>query len=148
MNEKLYKAAASRSSYLKNYHRYKMIFWDKFDYSILSRNTMYYKKKGKFQKGTWNDIIIGADTETSKSHEISEDPLPNHVVAWTISIRMFHINICTIYGTKPSEMINAIIKIRSALKGDDIYIYFHNLAYDYVFLRLFFFQALEHRLRN
>ena len=141
MNEKLYKAAASRSSYLKNYHRYKMISWDKFDYSILSRNTMYYKKKGKFQKGTWNDIIIGADTETSKSHEVSEDPLPNHVVAWTISIRMFHINICTIYGTKPSEMINAIIKIRSALKGDDIYIYFHNLAYDYVFLRLFFFQA-------
>lgn len=140
MNEKLYKAAAVRSGYLSKYHRYKMQYWDKFDYTILSRNCMYYKKKGKFQKGSWNDIIISADTETSKGHEISDDPQVNHVVAWTISIRMFHINICTIYGTKPSEMMEAMKEIRKALKGDDIYIYFHNLAYDYVFLRLFLFR--------
>ena len=140
MNEKLYKAAAVRSSYLSKYHRYKMVFWDKFDPSVLSRNAMYYKKKGKFQKGTWNDVIIGADTETSKGHEISDQPQANHVVAWTISIRMFHVNICTIYGTKPSEMMETFKKIRKALKGDDIYVYWHNLAYDYTFLRLFFFR--------
>ena len=29
------------------------------------------EKKGKFQKGTWNDVIIAADTETSKGHEIT-----------------------------------------------------------------------------
>ena len=141
MNERLNKIAMSHGSYFKNYHRYKMVFWDKFDYDILSRNIMYYKKKGKYQKGTWNDIIIAADTETSKSHEISKDPLPNHVVAWTISIRAYHCNICTIYGTKPSEMMKALKCIRSALKGDEIYIYFHNLAYDYVFLRLFLFDS-------
>lgn len=140
MNERLYKAAAVRSSYINTYHKYKMVSWDKFDYTILTRNTMYYKKKGKFQKGSWNDIFISADTETSKGHEISDDPLPNHVVAWTISMRMFHCNICTIYGTRPSEMMEAFKRIRSALKGDDIYVYFHNLAYDYVFLRLFFFR--------
>ena len=148
MNEKLYKAAAVRSSYINTYHKYKMVSWDKFDYSILTRNTMYYKKKGKFQKGTWNDIIIGADTETSKSHEISSDPLPNHVVAWTLSIRMFHCNICTIYGTKPSEMIEAFKRIRAALKGDEIYCYFHNMAYDWVFLRLFFYKEFGHPVKE
>ena len=148
MNERLYKAAAVRSSYINTYHKYKMLRWDKFDYSILSRNCMYYRKKGKFQKGTWNDVIIGADTETSKSHEISNDPLPNHVVAWTISIRMFKCNICTIYGTKPSEMMDAFKEIRKALKGDEIYIYFHNMAYDYVFLRLFLFQAFGYPVKE
>lgn len=141
MNQRLYKVAAAHSSYLHNYHKYKMLFWDKFDYDLLSRNIMYYKKKGKFQTGTWNDVIITADTETSKSHEVSEEPKPNHVCAWTISIRAYHINICTIYGTKPSEMIGALKKIREALKGDDIYIYWHNLAYDWVFMRLFLFAA-------
>lgn len=141
MSDRLYKIAAAHSGYFHNYHKYKMVFWDKFDFDILSRNIMYYKKKGKFQKGTWNDIIIAADTETSKGHEVSSDPLPNHVCAWTISFRAYHCNIATIYGTKPSEMIEAFRRIRAALKGDDIYIYFHNLAYDYVFLRLFLFDA-------
>ena len=141
MSDRLYKIAAAHSGYFHNYHKYKMLFWDKFDFDILSRNIMYYKKKGKFQSGTWNDIIIAADTETSKGHEVSSDPLPNHVCAWTISFRAYHCNICTIYGTKPSEMIEAFKRIRAALKGDDIYIYFHNLAYDYVFLRLFLFAA-------
>lgn len=141
MSDRLYKIAAVHSGYFHNYHKYKMVFWDKFDFDILSRNIMYYRKKGKFQKGTWNDIIIAADTETSKGHEVSWDPMPNHVCAWTISFRAYHCNISTIYGTKPSEMIEAFKRIREALQGDDIYIYFHNLAYDYVFLRLFLFDA-------
>ena len=141
MSDRLYKIAAVHSGYFHNYHKYKMVFWDKFDFDILSRNIMYYRKKGKFQKGTWNDIIIAADTETSKGHEVSSDPMPNHVCAWTISFRAYHCNISTIYGTKPSEMIEAFKRIRAALQGDDIYIYFHNLAYDYVFLRLFLFEA-------
>ena len=141
MSERLYKVAMAHSDYLHKYHKYKCLFWDKFDYSLLSRNIMYYKKKGKFQKGTWNDVIIAADTETSKSHEISSDPLPNHIVAWTISIRAYHCNIVTLYGSRPSDMIKALKEIRAALKGDDIYIYWHNMAYDYVFMRLFLFDA-------
>ena len=138
--DKLYKLAAAHSSYMHTYHKYKMVFWDKFDYSFLSNNIMYYKKKGKFQKGTWNDIIIGADTETSKGHEITKDPSENHVCAWTISIRSYHCNIVTLYGSRPSEMMQAFQKIRDNLKGDEFSVYFHNMAYDYVFLRLFFFQ--------
>ena len=132
---KLYKLAAAHAAYFSNYYRYKMVFWDKFDYSLLSRNIMYYRKKGKFQKGTWNDIIISADTETSKSHEIGDNT--NHVCAWTISMRAYHVNICTIYGTRPSEMMEAFKKIREALPGDDFFVYWHNMAYDWVFLRLF-----------
>ena len=130
MSDKLYKIAAAHSSYINNYNKYKLVFWDKYDYSVLSRNIMYYKKKGKFQKGTWNDVIIAADTETSKGHEVSSDPMANHVVAWTISIRAYHCNIVTLYGSRPSQMIIAFQKIRDALKGDDIFVYFHNLAYD------------------
>lgn len=137
MTDKLYKIAAIRSSYIKKHHRYRMMVWDKFDYSILTRNIMYYKKKGKFQKGTWNDVIITADTETSKSHEISKDPLPNHVCAWTISIRAYNTNIVTLYGNKPSEMIQCLDLIKQALPGDELYVFFHNLAYDWTFLRLF-----------
>ena len=141
MNDRLYKIAKAHSDYINSFHKYKMMFWDKFDYSFLSRNIMYYKKKGKFQKGTWNDVIIAADTETSKSHEITEDPAPNHVCAWTITIRAYHCNIVTLWGRRPSDMIKAFKAIKEALKGDDVYIYWHNMAYDYVFLRLFLFAA-------
>ena len=146
--ERLYKIAAAHAAYFHNYHKYQMVFWDKFDYSLLSRNIMYYKKKGKYQKGTWNDVIIAADTETSKGHEVTSGPSANHVCAWTISIRAYHINICTIYGTKPSEMMQALQKIRDALKGDEFYVYFHNMAYDYVFLRLFLFQYFGHPVKE
>lgn len=140
--DKLYKIAAIHGDYIRKYHKYRMMFWDKFDYTILTRNIMYYKKKGKFQKGSFNDVIITADTETSKDAAAAHDEtLPNHVCAWTISIRAYHCNIVTLYGTRPSEFIKALKKIREALKGDDIYIYFHNLSYDYVFLRLFLFDA-------
>lgn len=148
MAEKLYKIARIRSDYINTYHKYEMIFWDKFDYQILSRNIMFYKKKSKFKTGTWNDVIIGADTETSKAHYAQDfddfgnpEAQPNHVVAWTVSIRAYHKNIVTLYGSRPSQMIECFKELRKALKGDDIYIYFHNLAYDYVFLRLFLFDA-------
>lgn len=139
--DRLYKIAASKSSYISKYHRYKMIFWSKWDYSFLTNNIMYYKKKGKFQKGTWNDLIIGADTETSKGHEmIRKGPEPNHVCAWTISMRAYHQNIVTLYGNKPSEMMECLKKIREALKGDEFYIYWHNMSYDHFFLRLFLYR--------
>lgn len=148
MEDKLYKIARERSDRMHSKHQYKMVFWDKFDYKILSQNIMFYKKKGKFKTGTWNDVIIAADTETSKHHDRvaydefgNNEPLPNHIVAWTISIRAYHMNIVTLYGTRPSEFISALKKIRKALKGDDIYIYWHNMPYDYVFIRLFMFDA-------
>ena len=69
MEDKLYKIARERSDRMHSKHQYKMVFWDKFDYKILSQNIMFYKKKGKFKTGTLNDVIIAADTETSKHHD-------------------------------------------------------------------------------
>lgn len=140
MEQRLYKIAAAHSSYIQNYHRYKMTFWNRFDYSFLSRNIMYYQKKGKFQKGTWNDVIIGCDTETSKGHEVTDEPAANHVCAWTISIRAYHQNIVTLYGRRPSEMMECLKEIRKALQGDEFSCFFHNLSYDWVFLRQFFYR--------
>ena len=54
----------------------------------------------------------------------------NHVVIWTLSIRLFNINICTLYGRKPSELIECIDMIQAQLQGDRTYYYIHK----YVFL--------------
>lgn len=137
----------THSSWLKRHHKYEMVPFMMFNYELLS-NIIYKTKRGKYKQGTYNDCIIMADTETSKSHNAREmdefgnpDPLPNHVCAWTISIRAYHMNLVTLYGTRPSEFIDCLIMLRNTLKGDDIYIYFHNLQYDHFFLRRFLFNA-------
>ena len=94
-------------------------------------------KKQGFRKGTYNNCFIGMDTETSKK-EIGTD---NHIVAFSIAIRADHENICSIYGHDPNEMLEALYLIREKLSAHDIYIYFHNLAYDWVFIRKFFMNA-------
>ena len=86
--DKLVKIAASHSSYIKEHLKYRMIQWDRFDYSILTKNIMYYKKKGKYQTVTWNDIIIGSDTETSKHHFHTVDVLTNYICSWNISLAL------------------------------------------------------------
>lgn len=137
---------AVRSGWLKKHWEYKMIRWNEFNYMILS-NVLYKKKTGKGRSGTYNDVIIMADTETSKPedwHELDEfgntDPVPNHVCAWSISFRFFHMNIVTLYGNRPSEFCMMLHNLRTVLLGDDIYIYFHNMSYDHTFLRRFIYK--------
>lgn len=77
-----------------------------------------------------------ADTETSK--EVPNTICKNYVVAWTISIRAFNTNIVTLYGTRPSEMVECINKIILSMLGDNTVFYWHNLSYDWVFMRKFF----------
>ena len=150
----LEKLSGIRAEYLKKHHNYKMLYYTNFDYSILS-NVIYKKRKGKCVHDTYNEVLIMFDTETSKEHkteykkitsgkhkgELQSIPQNNHVVAWTISIRFFHMNIVTLYGTKPSELIDAFTLIKKNLKGDKTFLYAHNLAYDYVFIRKFLFSA-------
>ena len=102
-----------------------------------------------------------ADTETSKQKvntfkyvekEINGavvklkkyNPTPNHVVAWTISLRAFHKNIATLYGNSPTEFTDCLSRLREVLKGEEIYIYWHNLSYDWVFIRRHMFQKFGH----
>ena len=121
-----------KAAYYKN--KYQLIRWDKFKYRKL-KNIMYVRRAGHADNDTYNDCIIMADTETSKGDQkgIAE----NHVCAFTISIRAYHENIVTLYGTKPSDLVKCIKKLQLYMSGDKTIIYFHNLAYDWVFLRKF-----------
>ena len=126
----------TRKVWLQEHHKYKMSLYSEFEYKILD-NIMYIARAGQGHKGeTYNDCIIMADTETSK--EKAGEVCRNYVVAWTISIRAFDMNIVTLYGHKPSEMVECINKIMSHMSGNRTIIYWHNMSYDYVFMRKFF----------
>ncbi|MBO7733493.1 MAG: hypothetical protein J6S67_13095 [Methanobrevibacter sp.] len=123
-----------RGQYLAEHHKYKMMHWEDFDYKILS-NIMYTKKTGGRDNRSYSDAIIMADTETSKKYKTKQ--YHNHVCAWTISIRAFDMNIVTLYGHKPTTFVTCLSRIRKALQGDFMVVYFHNLPYDWPFLELF-----------
>ena len=112
-------------------------YWRDFDFSRLSCIS-YVLRAGSKNKESYNDCIIMGDTETSKKDP--EAIAENHVVAWTISIRAYRTNICTLWGHRPDTMTECIDKIHNLLEGDKTIIYFHNLPYDYVFLRRFWFE--------
>ena len=136
-----------KREYLNKYCPYQLTFWKDFDYSILEHLTTHKRRGYKKDDRTYNDVIIMADTETSKSKYNTiiggkYEAVTNYVVAWTISFRAYHTNIVTLYGRKPSEFIECLLKCHKSMKGDDTYIYFHNLAYDWWFLRKFFFDKM------
>ena len=115
-----------------------MAYWKDFDFSVFDK-IMYICRAGNGHKGeTYNDCIIMADTETSK--EKYKENCSNYVVAWTISIRAFDKNIVTLYGTKPSEFVECITNMHNRMQGDITIIYWHNMSYDWVFLRKFIMQ--------
>lgn len=114
------------------HNSYSFRYYKFFDYSIL-KNILYVRRAGRGRNDSYNDVIIMADTETSK--EIPQNICKNYVVAWTITIRAFNMNIVTLYGMRPSEMVTCINNIIMAMQGDNTVIYFHNLSYDWVFLR-------------
>lgn len=126
-----------RNEYIQSHVNYAMKYWDKFDYNIL-HNVMYIFRSGRGDNSSVNDVIIMADTETSKKKPNTN--CENHVCAWTISIRCFNKNIVTLYGTKPSEMVKCFDMILHNMSGDQTIIYWHNMSYDYVFLRGFLFR--------
>lgn len=117
--------------------KYVCTYWKNYNYKIL-QNIMYVKRPGRGNNPTYDDCIIMFDTETSKKSKY--DVGHNHVVAFTISIRAFDTNIVTLYGNRPDDCISCIIKIMENLQGEKTVMYAHNLAYDYVFLRLFLMQ--------
>lgn len=117
---------------------YVRCLYEFYDYKQLE-SIKYLTRAGKKKKETFNDCIIMLDTETSKKSNRNGES--NHVCAFTISLRYKHENWFTLYGHKPSECIEAIQNILDHLKGEKTIFYVHNLAYDYMFLRLFLFKA-------
>lgn len=125
--------------YLLLHSQYKILFYTDFDFSILKKIYTTYKRTAEGNVPA-NEVVIMADTETSKDPAHLGETYANHVVAWTISIRAAGVNIVTLYGTRPREHIEAIEKIHQAMRGRITYIFYHNLAYDWVFLRAFYFE--------
>lgn len=120
--------------------KYQLVKWNEYNYRIL-KDIMYVTRAGRGDNSTYNDCIIMADTETSK--KTSEGVHENHVCAFTVSIRAYHENIVTLWGHKPSELIRCLKKIMLHLTGDKTIIYWHNMAYDYVFIRRFLFNEFD-----
>ena len=147
-----------RESYRKKIqsHDYTYCHYKRFDYNIL-KYIMYKKKGGSGDHSSFNDIIIMADTETSKKKPdemyiekgrtkwITGD---NHIVSWTISLRAFDTNICTLYGRKPSSLIRCISRIHMTMGGLCTLVFIHYMPFDYVFLRKFMYQAWDHPIKS
>ena len=118
--------------------KYQLVRWDRYKYRKL-KNIMYIRRSGHADNDTYSDCIIMADTETSKG--VQKGIEENHVCAFTLSIRAYHQNIVTLYGTRPSDFVKMLQKLQLYLQGDKLIIYFHNLAYDWVFLRKFLMEV-------
>ena len=143
---------ALRADYLSRNYSYIFCHHSEFNYEILN-NIMYVTRSGKTKKKTtYNNCIIMCDTETSKKKLKTRPQKAKldsgytarecHVVAWTISIRAFGMNICTLWGHKPSTFCETIHKIHNQMLGDITIMYFHNLSYDHWFLRRFLYKEL------
>lgn len=117
---------------------YSMTFFKDWDYSILNQ-IRTVKRPSKKESITYNDVIIMGDTETSKDHKPKnkKDICENHVCAWTISIRAYEYNLCTLYGTRPDDFASCVRMILEQMEGMKTVLYFHNAGYDWTFLRRF-----------
>lgn len=155
-----------KRDYLQRYQPYCMVHYTQFHYDILTKNIISRRKAGRGDNTSYNDIIIMADTETSKCKEntyyyeakaITDkngdvriqqikkyNPVENYVVAWTISMRAFGLNLATLYGNSPEEFCDCLEKLQEALPGDDTFIYWHNMSYDWPFIRKFMFAKFGH----
>lgn len=134
--ETLYK---NRLEYLNLHLPYKMTYFKNFDFSVL-KNILWSKRAGRGSNATYNDAIIMADTETSKKDRSGIHE--NHVVAWTVSIRAFDRNLVTLWGRKPSDLADTLARICDSMEGENTFVYFHNLSYDWVFIRRFLFKKI------
>lgn len=117
--------------------------------SHILKYTEVKTRAGRGDNFTYNNVIFTADTETSKTRPDRFDekgqyiPAENIVVAWTVSARAPEGNICTVYGSRPSEFCIFLTELLDALPGQKTYCWFHNLAYDWSFLELFLFQYFD-----
>lgn len=107
-------------------------------YSIKDLGNIEYHYDFRKRETSANLIICG-DTETSRE-AASADPVENYIVAWSICVFNYVNNRKLVYwGNKPTSIIDFITKLKKDIDGA-ISIYFHNLNYDYTFLRLFAFE--------
>ena len=133
--------------------KYQYVYYLEYDYTILSE-ILTRKKNGSRSDTTYSESYIVFDTETSKDHKPEKGAFgrwktqENHIVCWTITIRAFHTNLCTLRGSRPTELMHCIKLIRQHINGSIVYLFAHNLAYDIVFLRRFFYQEFGYPIKQ
>ena len=121
---------------------YRYCYYLEYDYSILT-NILKRKRNGSRSDIYYSTAYIMLDTETSKRAptEYDKEGKPinqvNHLCAWTISIRAFHMNLCTLRGSRPDELVHCLSLIRKNMEADVIFMFVHNLPYDWMFIRRF-----------
>lgn len=129
--------------YLLEHIPYQMCRYTDFNYNVLKKINTYAKRAGGHRYES-NEVIIMADTETSKGPNHRNDVFENYVVAWTVSIRAAGCNIVTIYGSDPRSLIETLDNVHSHMHGNRTYIFFHNLSYDWTFIRQFAFEKWDY----
>ena len=126
-----------RARKIKESVNYKFTNWKLFNFNIL-HNITSTKRPGKGENRSYANCFIMADTETSKAPERTKGGI-NHVVIWTISIRAMGFNWVTLWGNKPSELTRTLELMKYHIRSDELIIYWHNMSYDWIFIRKFMF---------
>ena len=107
------------------------------DYAFSDLGKIEYHYNAR-KKTTSANIIICADTETSKQSNAPE-PMPNYICAWSVCVFNYPAGIKRVYyGHMPDSCIVFMEKLQHDIDAA-IVCYFHNLNYDYTFLRQFAF---------
>lgn len=119
---------------------YSYVYWEEFDFTAFK--DIIVRTKTGHNKTTYADLIIMGDTETSKktNDPITDEDRYNHVCAWSCAFRTLSLNMVTLWGRKPSDFVEMIDRVRKQIDADEMYLYFHNAPYDWVFLEKFFIQ--------
>lgn len=113
--------------------------WKAYNFEDLGTIEYHYDYR---KKETSANLIICADTETSKQSNVDE-PQPNYVVAWSVCVLNYVAGVQRVYyGHRPDTVIKFLTKLQNDIDAG-INIYFHNLNYDYTFLRQFAFNAWD-----
>lgn len=141
----------AKQAYIDANIKYCRHWWQGWSYNKLRHCTFVSYKKGKNHKNeSYSDLIIFADTETSKSHTnttytekgiLKYNTVTNYVVIWTITLRIYGRNLVTLYGHSPRDFCKCMQLILDNTRGDNHLCFFHNLSYDYTFLRRFLYEA-------
>lgn len=122
---------------------YQFINWQLYNMTNLNKITSYKRSGNSKGNKSYANCFIMADTETSKA-PARKKAGANHVVIWTISLRSNGFNWFTLWGYKPSELAQCIRAIKSNITADEVIIYWHNMSYDWVFIRKFMFAEFGH----
>lgn len=126
------------NKWLRQLPTYSMVTWDKWDYSCLNESPVIHRQSN-IDHLLYSRLIITADTETSKG--VNTDH--NHIVVWSVSVAYKDTKIVTLYGRKPSDLSRCLQKLKDSIPCNRMYVFWHNLAYDWVFIRKFILTAYD-----